>query len=121
MVSGNFRRVQNLTAGLFIPSAASIIFNTLNHLVEKGKDAPIPLTTFDISIGCAFTIVGVAVSTQDRNKATLLFLAFIVLLLVLITTTIILSNVLGADFRSLMVGVGDLVAISVVAWAIWQA
>lgn len=115
------RRVQNLTAGLLIPSFASIIFNVLNHLVEKGKDAPIPLTTFDISLGCVFTIVGVAVSAQEGDKARLLFLAFIVLLLVLITTNIILVNVLGPKFHWLMIGVGDLLAVAVVAWAIWEA
>jgi hypothetical protein len=115
------RRIQNLTSGLLIPSFASIIFNVLNHLVEKGKDAPIPLTTFDISLGCVFTIVGVAVSAQEGDKARLLFLAFIVLLLVLITTNIILVNVLGPKFHWLMIGVGDLLAVAVVAWAIWEA
>jgi hypothetical protein len=68
-----------------------------------------------------FTIVGVAVSTQEGDKAKLLFLAFIVLLLVLITTNIILVNVLGPRFHWIMIGVGDFLALAVVAWAIWEA
>jgi hypothetical protein len=121
MDSKLLKRAENLAAGLLIPSFASMIFNALNHLVEKGKDVPIPLTTYDISLGCVFTIVGVAVSTQEGDKAKLLFLAFIVLLLVLITTNIILVNVLGPRFHWIMIGVGDFLALAVVAWAIWEA
>jgi hypothetical protein len=121
MVNKNLRRVLNLAAGLLIPSFASIIFNALNHLVEKGRDAPIPITTYDISLGCVFTIVGVAVSARDGEKAKVLFVAFTILLLVLIATNIILVNVLP-EFRWIMIGVGDFLALAVVAWAIiWEA
>jgi len=84
-------KIIQLIAGLLVPAFGSVVFNSLNHLIEKGRDAAIPPTVFDFAIGCTFTIVGIAASSKKPGHVVGLFIAFVLLLLYLMTLNIILE------------------------------
>ena len=115
------RKIKNLIAGLLIPAFGSIIFNALNYMLQSVHGPSFPPEVFDIALGCSFTVVGVAVAEKNANRSQKLFLAFIALILVLILTNIILAHTLPEHYRIWLVFIGNVLAISIVTRAIWNA
>src|SRR3982750_1229231 len=87
--------VIKVTAGALIPSLAAIVFNILHYILDNnGKDPPPHMqeTVWDISVACAFTIIGIAVSQKDPQDVIKLFVVFALLVLFIISVTMIIPH-----------------------------
>ena len=69
-----------------IPSAGSVVFNALNHIFNHlgEKRPPLDESAFDISVGCAFTIVGMCITAKQHNTGNTLLFLFVAILLIII-------------------------------------
>ena len=110
----------NLIVNLLIPVAGTTIFNVLGEMVKSGANAAIPVSDYDFSLGCALTIVGVAVAQTDIQGAREMFAVFVVVLLALFVFDLILRyRVPGYDV--LLIGISNLVALLSTGWAMWRS
>jgi hypothetical protein len=74
--------VSKVLGGVFIPSIATIIFNLLHFFFEHYKENPLPplnASVYDVAVGCAFSLIGIAVTARDRDLTPRLSLIFVVL------------------------------------------
>jgi hypothetical protein len=108
-----------LFGAVFIPSIATIIFNLLNFFFEHYETKPLPPLTesvYDVSVGCAFSLIGIAVTARDRDVTRKLVISFVVLLF------LILSGFLLPVFlhwpKLYTVWLINIISICVLAWAI---
>jgi len=106
-------------AGLLIPSAASVLFNVLSEMLKSGAQKDIPNGAYDFALGCAFAIVGAAVTQRAQDKAKMIFTIFCVVLLALVFTDLILRYKYAGHELSLIV-LSDCIALVGTAWAIWE-
>ncbi len=113
-------RLINVIAGLLVPSFGSIVFNALNNLIDKGAAAPIPPTVYDVSIGCAFTVIGIAATQKQAQKVTIYFLVFVLLLLVLMGLNIVLFH-RYPDYQASIIWFSNILSLTVVAISIWKS
>lgn len=93
-----------LFAGGVIPALANLVFNGFTKLISDtvhGQPFALDPTTLDISVGCAFAIVGVWVSCRDQAIARLLSLS--VLLLVFLILGIGLYEILTRQLSLVLV------------------
>jgi hypothetical protein len=114
------QRVINVIAGLLVPSLGSIVFNALNNLIEKGAAAPIPPTVYDVSIGCAFTVIGIAATQKKAEKVTVYFLVFVLLLFFLMGMNLVLFH-LFSGYQAAIILLSNILSLTVVAISIWKS
>jgi len=109
----------NLLAGLLIPSGATMLFNVLGVELRNGHGAPIPSEAYDFALGCAFSMVGVAVAQTNRNKTVKIFMYFLITLLVLIGTDLVFRYRF-VDNEISMILLSDVIALAGATLAIWE-
>src|ERR1700733_1045435 len=73
-----------IAAGALIPSFASVLFNYIFFFMDHFHETPMPspdMLAWDVSIGCIFAVVGVAITAQVDATARHLFVLFAALVL----------------------------------------
>ena len=84
--------VSKVFGAVLIPSVATIIFNLLNFFFENYQTNPLPplnASVYDISVGCAFSLIGIAVTVKDRDLTQQFIILFVVLLFLVLGGLII--------------------------------
>ena len=112
-----------ITVGAFIPCFAAVVFNALNFIIENKGTKPLPPLSesiFDFSSGCAFAIVGIAVTCRKTDKVAKMFVVFCLLLLMILTTDIILPAILNWN-KFWLIWLTNVVSFAALAWAIVEA
>jgi hypothetical protein len=115
--------VLKITAGAFIPSAATIIFNLLNFAFENYDKHPRPKpseSAFDIAAGCAFSLIGICVTVKNSSVSNRLLVIFACLILFLIAGDMLAPMFLDLN-RLLMVVIVNTVSFAALAYAISSA
>ncbi len=112
-----------LVAGAIIPSVATIVFNLFNFFFDNYQARPFPVasaSTYDIAPGCVFSMIGICVAIKDRAMESKLMVTSILLILFLLAGDFLVPPFLLID-RGYMIGIVDMVAFSVLCWAIREA
>lgn len=114
--------VSKVVAGALIPALATILFNALSFLLDHRSENPLPPlpdSVWDFGVGCAFSLVGIAVATRDIKLARLLPLVFVGLLM------LILGGQLAVEFFHLskfaVICTTDFLCGLALCWAIVEA
>ena len=114
--------VVKIMGGAAIPSAATIVFNLLNFLFDNFGKTPLPSvseSTFDIAVGCSFAIVGICITTADRE--TMLKLVFLLVALIFLVLGEHLVDVFLRWNRIVLTMGVNIIAFIGLSWAIAQA
>jgi hypothetical protein len=115
-------RIWKLTAGAFIPAAATIIFNILNFFFENYRSNPLPKmpeSVFDVGVGCAFSLVGVCVTAKEHALSKTFLLIFVGLLLLILGGQVLV--VFGHWEKFYIVWFTNLICFITLSWAITEA
>jgi hypothetical protein len=111
--------VSKVFGAVLIPSVATIIFNLLNFFFENYQKTPLPPLTdsvYDISVGCAFSLIGIAVTVRDSDLTRQFIMLFVVLLFLIPGGLII--PVFAHWSRFYTVWSINLMSLFVLSWAI---
>jgi hypothetical protein len=115
-----YMSVVRVASGALIPSVASIVFNLLNFFVDNAGKTPMPHPTesaFDISVGCVFSILGIAITSDSKDASRWLFVCAILILL-----ASILCEILGPAFwqwdKNIFVWIVNAISFAVLSAAI---
>jgi hypothetical protein len=71
-------------AGALIPSLATITFNLMHFFFENYSIVPRPKiseSSYDISVGCAFSLIGICVTVGDQRVTIRALIVFVSLIL----------------------------------------
>jgi hypothetical protein len=110
-------------AGALIPSLAVIIFNLLNFVFDNYENIPrphLPKSVFDISVGCAFAIVGIAVTAKEKELMARLTVGSIIVILAILGVGLILPFFLIIE-KGLAIWLVNILSFFVLGWAIVEA
>jgi hypothetical protein len=108
-----------LIGAVLIPSIATIIFNILSFFFEHYSTIPLPRPTesvYDVSVGCAFSLIGIAVTAKDREITRKLVISFVVILF-LILSGFLIPVFLGWP-KLYTVWAINIISIFLLSWAI---
>ncbi len=111
-----------MSAALLIPTAASVLFNLLNFIIENANrpNRPsIPAAVFDVSISCAFVLIGLAIGSQNKEQAQAIFIVFLYLFL-MSAILVVVAPFFLPDFRLYLILLASMVSLIVVGRMIWK-
>jgi FtsH-binding integral membrane protein len=122
MANGAKPKLLTVSAALFIPTVASVLFNLLNFIIEnanKPNRPSIPAAMFDVSISCAFVLVGLSIGSQNKEQAQAIFIVFLYLFLMSIILVVVAPFFLP-DLRLYLILLASLISLIVVGRMIWK-
>jgi hypothetical protein len=111
--------VSKVFGAVLIPSVATIIFNLLNFFFENYHKDPLPPLTdsvYNISVDCAFSSIGIAVTVGDSDLAKQFIILFVVMLFLILGGLIM--PVFAHWSRFYTVWCINLISLFVLSWAI---
>jgi FtsH-binding integral membrane protein len=123
MANGARPKLLTVSAALVIPAAASVLFNLLNFIIEnanKPNRPSIPAAVFDVSIPCAFVLVGLAIGSQNKDQAQAIFIVFLYLFL-MSAILVVVAPFFLPDLRLYLILLASLISLIVVGRVIWQS
>jgi hypothetical protein len=112
-----------IIAGVLIPSAATIIFNLLNLLVDKnpgGTTPELPASVFDVAVGCTFALFGIGIATRDRHISNVLIISSVALIMATIAIEILVPAFLHLNKIGAVLTMNG-IAVLVLSWGISEA
>ncbi len=123
MANGARPKLLTVSAALVIPAAASVLFNLLNFIIEnanKPNRPSIPAAVFDVSIPCAFVLVGLAIGSQNKDQAQAIFIVFLYLFL-MSAILVVVAPFFLPDLRLYLILLASLISLIVVGRVIWKS
>jgi hypothetical protein len=110
--------ISKLSGAVFIPSVANIVFNIMSYFFDhhRIKLPPPPASVYDVSVGCAFSLIGIAITTPALEITRHLILLFVFLLFLILGGFII--PVFSGWPKLYIVWVINIISIFVLSWAV---